>query len=319
MNARMLLNPAAGRGRGRRSLAAVSAVASRHGVPIEAPESPVELRAGARRAVADGVERLLVGGGDGTWHQAAHALAGSDCALAPIALGTGNDLARELGFSLDPAIAIAQAVSAPVDRIDLGRVGGGAGGGVGGIFCGVAGSGFDSQCAEHAKRVRRLRGPLVYVWSVLRVLAGFEPLAARLDHDGGSFEGEVMFISLANTRWFGGGMLIAPDADATDGRLDVVVVHRISRLGLLSVFPRVYFGRHGSHPAVSMLRTRQVRLAFGRPSMLFGDGEAIAPVPVIGGRRAGGRGTEDSPEAGGLEVGLDPRALAVVRPRIRPS
>ncbi len=294
MNARMLLNPTAGRGRGRRALAAVVAAARRHGIEVEVPESPAALSAGARRAASEGVERLLVGGGDGTWHQAAKGLAGSGCALAPIALGTGNDLARELGFALDPVAAIAQALAGPVTRIDLGRAGGG-------IFCGVAGSGFDSQCAEYAKSVRRLRGPLVYTWSVVRVLARFVPLRATLDHDGGRFAGEVMFISLANTRWFGGGMHIAPQADAADGLLDVVIVHRLSRARLLAVFPRVYSGSHLSHPAISILRTRRVRLAFDRPSMLYGDGEAIAAVP--------------GEAAGGLEVSLDPRALAVVRPR----
>ena len=295
MNARMLLNPTAGRGRGRRSLAAVAAAARRHGIEGEVPESPAALTASARRAASEGVERLLVGGGDGTWHQAAKGLAGSGCALAPIALGTGNDLARELGLALDPAAAIAQAVAAPVVRIDLGRAGGG-------IFCGVAGSGFDSECAEYSKRVRRLRGPLVYTWSVLRVLAGFVPLRATLDHDGGRFSGEVMFVSLANTRWFGGGMHIAPQADAADGLLDVVIVHRVSRARLLAVFPRVYSGKHLSHPAIETLRSRSVRLGFDRPSMLYGDGEAIAAVPLE--------------EEGGLQVGLDPGALAVVRPRI---
>lgn len=295
MNARMLLNPAAGRGRGRRSLAAIAAAARRHAIALEVPESPAALAECARRAAAEGVERLLVGGGDGTWHQAARALAGSDCALAPIALGTGNDLARELGFALDPAVAMAQAVAAPLARIDLGRAGGG-------IFCGVAGSGFDSECAEYSKRVRRLRGPLVYTWSVIRVLAGFVPLRATLDHDGGRFAGEVMFISLANTRWFGGGMQIAPQAEAADGLLDVVIVRRVSRVRLLAVFPRVYSGSHLSHPAISTLRTRRVRLGFDRASMLYGDGEAIVAVP--------------REEEGGLEVRLDPRALAVVRPRI---
>lgn len=295
MNARMLLNPAAGRGRGRRSLAAIAAAARRHAIALEVPESPAALAECARRAAAEGVERLLVGGGDGTWHQAARALAGSDCALAPIALGTGNDLARELGFALDPAVAMAQAVAAPLARIDLGRAGGG-------IFCGVAGSGFDSECAEYSKRVRRLRGPLVYTWSVIRVLAGFVPLRATLDHDGGRFAGDVMFISLANTRWFGGGMQIAPQAEAADGLLDVVIVRRVSRVRLLAVFPRVYSGSHLSHPAISTLRTRRVRLGFDRASMLYGDGEAIVAVP--------------REEEGGLEVRLDPRALAVVRPRI---
>ncbi|MEO8198366.1 MAG: diacylglycerol kinase family protein [Thermoanaerobaculia bacterium] len=295
MNARMLLNPTAGRGRGRRSLAEVTALARRHGIEVEVPEGPVALTDCARRAAVAGVERLLVGGGDGTWQQAARGIAGSACALAPIALGTGNDLARELGFALDPAVAIEQAVAAPVVRIDLGRAGGG-------IFCGVAGSGFDSECAEYSKRVRRLRGPLVYTWSVVRVLAGFVPLRATLDHDGGEFTGEVMFISLANTRWFGGGMQIAPQAIATDGLLDVVIVHRVSRARLLAVFPRVYSGRHLNHPAISTLRTSRAGFGFDRPSMLYGDGEKVAAVPCAA--------------EGGLEVSLDPRALAVVRPRI---
>lgn len=295
MNARLLLNPTAGRGRGRRALSEVAAAARRHGIAVEVPESSAELARCARRAADEGVERLLVGGGDGTWHQAARGLAGSDCALAPIALGTGNDLARELGFSLVPAVAIAEAVESAVTRIDLGRAGGG-------IFCGVAGSGFDSECAEYSKSVRRLRGPLVYAWSVVRVLAGFVPLRATLDHDGGRFEGEVMFVSLANTRWFGGGMRIAPLADAADGLLDVVIVRRVSRLRLLAVFPRVYSGTHLMHPAISTLRTGGARLGFDRASTLYGDGEAIAPVPLE--------------SAGGLEVRLDPRALAVVRPRI---
>ncbi len=293
MTARILLNPAAGRGRGRRSLAAITAAARRHGIALEVPTSPGALTEGARRAADEGVERLLVAGGDGTWNHAARGLAGSGCALAPIALGTGNDLARELGFPLDPAAAIACALVSPVTRIDLGRAGGG-------IFCGVAGSGFDSQCAEYAKTVRRLRGPLVYPWSVIRVLARFAPLRATLDHDGGRFEGEVMFISLANTRWFGGGMHIAPHADSTDGLLDVVIVRRISRARLLAVFPRVYSGRHLAHPAISTFRTRQARLAFDRPSMLYGDGEAIAAVASL--------------REGGLEVSLDPGALCVVRP-----
>jgi diacylglycerol kinase (ATP) len=290
MTARILLNPAAGRGRGGRARAAIEAIARRHALALEIPESPGDLTACARRAAESGVERLLVAGGDGTWHQAAKGLAGSDCALAPIALGTGNDLARELGLPLEPAAAIARALEARVARIDLGRAGCG-------MFCGVAGSGFDSQCAEYAKTVRRLRGPLVYVWSVIRVLAGFVPLRATLVHDGGRFDGAVMFVVLANTRWFGGGMLIAPQADPTDGLLDLVIVQRMSRARLLGVFPRVYRGRHLRHAAITSLRTRVARLAFDRASTLYGDGEPVAAVPV----------------ESGIEVRLERGALRVVR------
>lgn len=292
MRVKFLLNPAAGRGRGGRSHEALAGLARQHRISLEVPESPAGLTEAARRAAREGFDRLLVGGGDGSWHQAARGLAGSDCALAPIPLGTGNDLARELGYSLEPRVAIAQALAGESKRIDLGRAGEGR-------FCGIAGAGFDSECAEYSKRVRRLRGPLVYTWSVIRVLATFVPPHVTVEHDEGRFSGEVMFVSFANTRWFGGGMKLAPQADAADGLLDLVVVRRVSRARLLGVFPRVYAGTHLTHPAISTLRTKRARLSFDRPATLYGDGEPVTAVPT----------------GEGVEVTLEPRALAVVAVR----
>ena len=96
MTARLLVNPAAGRRRGHRLAARLAAAAAARGLAVELSTSREDLVARARRASAEGVERLLVAGGDGTWHWVAQALAGSDTALAPLPVGTGNDLAREL-------------------------------------------------------------------------------------------------------------------------------------------------------------------------------------------------------------------------------
>jgi len=289
MNARILLNPASGRRRGARWRERLEALGRSAGVEVVVTESPDDLVERARRAAADGIERLLVAGGDGTYHLAAQGLARSDTALAPIALGTGNDLARELRLSLDPARAVAQALEGPIDRIDLGRIDGR-------YFCGVAGIGFDAAVAERARRVRWLRGPAVYAFATLACLARYAAPRIRLETESGTLEGRAFFVVFANTGHYGGGMRIAPDADPADGLLDVVWVDRVSKWELLRLFPRVYRGGHVGHPAVRITRTAGARLQVDRSQFVNADGEGLGTV-----------------DESGLEVGLERLALAVVR------
>jgi diacylglycerol kinase (ATP) len=293
MRARLLLNPAAGRGRGARCRRTLERLARAAGVEVEVSTGAADLATRARRAAADSVERLLVAGGDGTWHWAAQGLAGSATALAPIALGTGNDLARELGFPLDPEAGFARALEGEIGRIDLGRIGGPGGR----RFCGVAGVGFDAAVAEFARsRVRRLRGPAVYAWATLATLATFRTPELSLASDGGGFEGEIWFVAFANTSHYGGGMRVAPRADPADGRLEVVVVRRCSRARLLAVFPRVYRGGHVGHPAVTMFPATRVELSVRPPQSINADGEGLG-----------------STGEGRLVVDVERAALAVVR------
>lgn len=270
-SARLVLNPAAGRGRGARHRAALGRIARRHGVEVEESAGGADLTRLARQAVAAGCERLLAAGGDGTYHHVAQGLAGTPCALVPIALGTGNDLARELGLPLAAESAIAVGLEAPLAAMDLGRSGGR-------YFCGVAGSGVDSETAERSQRVRRLRGPLVYVWTVLVVLARFRPPRLELEVNGERSAGRVMMVALANTRYFGGGMKIAPDADRADGLFDIVRIGEISRPAFLGIFPRVYRGRHAGHPACTTVRAPSARIRFDREMACWGDGERLSVV-----------------------------------------
>jgi diacylglycerol kinase (ATP) len=296
VKSKLLLNPAAGRGRGGRALAALERLCARHGVELEASDSPSDLALRARRAAESGVDRLLVAGGDGTWHWAAQGLAGTSTALAPIPLGTGNDLARELGYPLRAESAFAAALAGERDRIDLGRIGER-------YFCGVAGIGFDATVAEYARtRVRRLRGPLVYAWATLASLASFRPPRATLEVGGRRIDGEVFLVAFANGSHYGGGMRIAPAADPRDGLLDVVVIHRRSKLHLLRVFPKVYSGRHVTDPSVEQLRTGTARLAITPPQSINADGEGL------------GRTGDDA-----TDVSIAPGALKVVRAAPRPD
>ena len=230
----------------------------------------------------------MVVGGDGTFHLVIQELAGSDCALVPVAAGRGNDLAACLDLGGRPRRLAERVTAHPVEAIDVGRVGS-----VWfGVHCGV---GFDSEAARWANEQRLASGILAYPLAVLRTLWRFEPPRLRLEHARGAFEGEAMLVVCANCWRFGGGMRVAPEASIRDGLLDIVRVRRVSRAMLLAIFPLVYFGRHVGHPAVEIVKSPWARIALDRRMRMYGDGEPMGWV-------------SDEP----LEVRVEPGALRVV-------
>ncbi len=268
---RFLVNPSSGRGEGARHLDRLRILATHYGAGMAVSRSVGDLPSQAFRAAQEGVERLIVVGGDGTMHFALQGLAGSDCALGVVPLGSGNDLAGTLGVPKGLDAAVERAVSGAIRKIDLIRVGA--------MFSvSYLGVGFDSEVTRTANQVRHLRGPMIYPWAVVKTLTTFKAPHLHVEHDGGYFEGKAMFAVAANLPRFGGGMKIAPDARIDDGLLDLVIVRDISKLGLLRVFPRVYSGKHCDHPAVEIIRTRCAVLSIDRPMYLYGGGEPVRPM-----------------------------------------
>jgi diacylglycerol kinase (ATP) len=268
---RFLVNPAAGRGTGKSHLDRIRVLASRYGAGLVVSRKVSDLAEQARRAAEDGVERLLVAGGDGTMHQATQGLAGTACALGVIPLGSGNDLAGTLGIPPDLDVAVQRAVTGEIRRIDLLRVGDA-------FSLSYAGVGFDSEVTRFANEVKMLRGPLIYFYSVIHTLITFEPPRMKVVYDGGTFEGKVMFTVVNNLPRFGGGMRIAPDAQIDDGLLDLVIVREVPKSVLLSIFPKVYGGKHVGHPAVTLVRTRRAEITIDRAMTMYGGGEPLRPM-----------------------------------------
>jgi diacylglycerol kinase (ATP) len=288
---RFLVNPAAGRGSGGSHIHRLRILASRAGAGLAMSRGAADLTLQARRAAEEGVERLIVAGGDGTMQLAAQGIAGTPCALGVVPLGTGNDLAGTLGVPPEIEPAVARALAGEVRAIDLVRLGGS-----GTLAVGYAGVGFDGEVTGFANQVKHLRGPLVYPYAVIHTLATFKPPRMRIEHDDGTFEGGAMFVVAANLPRFGGGMRIAPDAEIDDGLLDLVIVREIPRRTLLSVFPKVYTGRHVSHPAVTIVRTRRASIALDRAMTMYGGGEPLREL-------AAGEA---------VEIGVAPGALRVI-------
>jgi diacylglycerol kinase (ATP) len=289
---RLLINPSAGRGKSRRALGALRRLAEQADCDLAVSTSALNLVDHARTAAEDGVERFLVAGGDGTFHHVAQGLAGSTCALGVIPLGRGNDFASDLSVPCDFEEAFRYALTGPIRSIDLGRVGER-------YFTGYCGVGFDSEAAHYAQEAPALfRGPLAYVYSVLRTMFTFLPPLLSAGYEGGDFTGKAMFAVACNISRFGGGMRIAPEARFDDGALDLVIAKELGKIQLLRVFPKVYSGKHVNHPAVQIHRTRTATISVDRALAIACDGELVGHM-------------DDRV----LQVSVEPDSLRVVAPQ----
>jgi diacylglycerol kinase (ATP) len=276
----LVVNPTAGKGVGRQVGEQTRRLLREagHDVVEVSGTGYCQARLQAAEAVAEGVDTVVVVGGDGMVHLGVNVCAGTTSRLAVVAAGTGNDFARNLGLPVrDAAAAVRLLTLGRTREIDLGRVTPGASGET--WFGGVLGAGFDAVVNARAQRMRWPRGQMRYNLAVLRELPVFRPIPYVLELDGHRIETRAMLVAVANTTSFGGGMRVCPDADVADGLFDVLIVHALSVPAFLRVFPKVYSGTHTTHPAVEILRGRQVRLeASGIHSQA--DGEVFADLPI---------------------------------------
>lgn len=278
----LLVNPTAGKHRGEEvgtRVADLLEAGGREVVDLTGLDAS-RAEAKARTAVAErAIDLLVVAGGDGVAGLGANICADTDIPLGVVAVGTGNDNARELGLPVrDVDASVQRILTGRTQRIDLGRVRDDDGRRVR-DYLGVLSCGFDAVVNERANAMTWPRGPQRYNLAILRELPVFGPITYELTVDGQEREVRGMLVCLANGRAFGGGMKVAPDADVADGLLDVVIVHEISVPAFLSVFPRVFKGSHTSHPAVEVIRGRRVRLAT-QGIVTYADGERVAPLPL---------------------------------------
>ena len=274
----VLANPAAGRGRVRRVLAAVLDRLREHGpVEVLTAANAADAEEAARKAVARGAAVLVAVGGDGTVHTALQAVAGTGTPLGIVPAGTGNDIAAELGVPADPVAAAAALAGATGTRtVDAARVTGPDG--TCRWFAGVLGAGFDAAVNERANGMGYPRGARRYDLAILLELARLRARRYTIVLDGEPHERDAVLVAVGNTASYGGGMRICPAADPTDGLLDVVVAD-VDRRTLMRIKPRVYAGTHVDHPRVRVYRAATVVLA-AEGVVTYADGERALPLPV---------------------------------------
>jgi YegS/Rv2252/BmrU family lipid kinase len=225
------------------------------------------------RTAAEAGEIPVVMSGDGLIGQVGGALAGGETPLGMIPGGRGNDLARVLGIPTDPAGSVAVLAEGGERTIDVGEVNGRR-------FLCVASCGFDSDANRIANEARIVRGNLVYAYAALRALIAWRPATFTLDLDGEPIENVGYSVAVANSKAYGGGMFIAPDADLADGSFDVVLTGKRGKLHFLTNLPKVFKGTHVKNEEVRVLRAREVSISADRPFAVYADGEHLTDLPA---------------------------------------
>lgn len=276
----LLTNPASGRGHAPHAAHQASARLQKRGVDV------VEIigtdATHARRlldaALGRGTDAVVVAGGDGVIGLALQALAGNDIPLGIVPAGTGNDHAREYGIPKDPAGAADVVADGWTETVDLGQIRDHAGAAT--WFGTVAAAGFDSLVTDRANRMRWPRGRMRYNLAMLAELPRLRLLPFRLVLDGQrEIVTDLTLAAFGNTRSYGGGMRICPDADHADGLLDITMVHSASRSRLVRLFPTVFKGTHVELDEVSTARARSVDVE--SPGInAYADGEYVCALPA---------------------------------------
>jgi YegS/Rv2252/BmrU family lipid kinase len=273
-------NPHGGRGQGAEVLAQVKPIFVAAGVEFhehltEHSGHALEL---ARSLDLTGFDALCVIGGDGTVHEVVNGLfQREDQVLIPLGLipaGTGNTLHHHVGCS-EPIQAANCILRGATSALDVARVT------MGDqlAWCvDIIGYGAVVDINRTAEKLRML-GPVRYataaLWHILRPVRR----RARLVLDGEAVDDEFQFIIACNPKSTGAGMLMAPHAEIDDGKLDVVVIRRCSRLQMLRLFRRVFDGSHLSLPCVEYRQVRSFAITPQANEPLNLDGEITGMTP----------------------------------------
>ncbi|GAA1020562.1 hypothetical protein Aple_078600 [Acrocarpospora pleiomorpha] len=273
----VVVNPTARGGRGIRSLDPVLARLRAGGreVSVLIGDSAADALARARTAVAAGPAALVAFGGDGLVHLAVQTVAGTGVPLGIIPAGTGNDIADALGIPRrDPLRAADAVLGGRVRVIDAARISPGSR-----WFAGVVACGFDSRVNERANRMTWPPGMSKYILALVQELRSFTPIPFTITIDDQVIKREAMLVAVGNTRSYGAGMRVCPDAKPDDGLLDVMILAAMPKTAFLRAFPRVYKGTHTDLPAVQILRGRTVTLD-APDTIAYADGERVGPTPI---------------------------------------
>jgi diacylglycerol kinase (ATP) len=227
----------------------------------------------ARQCVADGVDALVVCGGDGMVHLAVQALATTDTPLGIVPAGTGNDVARYFDIPRrDPAAAADRVIRGRTRTVDLARSGEQ-------YFVTVLAAGFDAVVNERANRMTWPKGQMRYNLATVAELRTFKPIPYVLEVDGEAQRFEAMMVAVGNGPSFGGGLRITEGAVMDDGLLDVVVIRPMSKVELVRTYPKLFKGTHVLHPDYRHLHGKRITIA--APGITaYADGERLAALPL---------------------------------------
>ncbi len=292
-----LLNPAAGNGRAARARPALEAAVNASGLDAVVHVSvSAERTAALATLLAASADAVVAVGGDGTVHDVAQALAGTETHFGILPLGTGNDFARMLGMPGGLEAGVAALTTAVTRTLDVGAVRWrDAEGEHARVVVNALGAGFDAAAARRASRFKQFGGRTSYLAAVVQELWAWRRPGVHVEiaigergaagtraasvGEGGRvvYSGPLFLCEVGNGQAVGGGFRLTPDACLDDGLLDVCVVRHARTGRVLRILPTAFSGGHVVFPEVAMHRAERVAIRATAGTLgVHTDGESAA-------------------------------------------
>lgn len=277
----MIVNPNAGKKQGISAAQKAAGRFTEQGIDFEImvskiPGDSVNLAAALDISDFDGI---LAVGGDGTLFEVINGLFKNKeelrIPIGQIPVGTGNSFIRDLDITTQED-ALNKILSGQIREVDLGEFSY-SGGKY--YFVNLLGTGFVSNVAYRARKYKKL-GSLSYIFGVLEEVAVLKAAKIELNIDGKIIKREAIFTEICNSRYTGGDMMMAPNAEIDDGFLDVIILNKVSRRKLLSLFPLLFKGEHINDNAVEVFKGRNILLKSDQVLALTPDGETFGETPI---------------------------------------
>lgn len=268
---KFIINPAAGNGSSKDTITIIhdkmETSKLNYSISISSYKGHVELL--SKEAVKDGYTDIIAVGGDGTVLEVFNGLFNNNVTLGIVPAGTGNDFVKMLNIDKDLEKSVDKIIVGATKVIDIGVVNNT-------HFLNVVGLGIDGEIVDKTEKVKNvIKGSVAYIYSTFAVLASYKCKKVKIEVDGVLHERECYLVAVGNGKYYGGGMMIAPDAEIDNESLEVVIINKISKLKFTILFRKVFSGKHIEEPAVEVFRGKKVNILTTDNLKINADGNII--------------------------------------------
>lgn len=271
MGVLFLVNPIAGRGKARSIVPIIKEVCKslKTDYQIKFTSCPGDATNIAKDAAKEGYDRIIAVGGDGTLNEVLNGIVGEESALGVVPGGSGNDFIKSINKSRDIRKIVRDNINGQIRMADIGDCGGR-------YFINIASAGFDALAAYNVEQIKKFfSGKIAYIAAAVKSITRHKGIRVKVRIDGNEIEEDMLLLSVANGKYYGGGLLPAPKAEIDDGLFDICLIRNIPKFKFIGLAPKYMSGNLDGIEEVRCIRGKKVELESDDYFYINVDGEVL--------------------------------------------